>query len=57
MKAELERAIEGFIAGNCEDFNEGGLVHDKLAVQMASAAEAVFDASFCAQKFKEEFES
>jgi hypothetical protein len=56
--AKLEKHMEDFINDECEEMSEDDaedcFFYDDLSVDMAKAAEAIFDASMKAQKFFKE---
>lgn len=54
LRAEIETAIDAVIQKHAEDNLWTGFIHDDLHVQMAIAAEQVFDATMAVQKLVEE---
>ena len=52
LKAILERTMSGFLSKACEnDGRPDGLIHPDMALHMANAAEAVWDATFAGQEY------
>lgn len=55
MKAALEQAIDDVIQNHAEEDMWDGYIHNELHIQMANAAEQVFDAAQTVQVFAKQF--
>lgn len=54
LKHHIEVALQIALDEHCEEHLWSGWIHDELVIQMATAAEQVFDSAMKAQTFAKE---